>query len=192
MQKHITLFVAVLIHIGANAQTRADLQKSVSDFQKSHPSYGLSIGIVKADSTYYFQMGTGVTQETVFEIGSLTKTFTGLLLGIAVERKKIPADASIDKYLPVNVKLRPSLKNRVKMTDLASHQSGLPNFNDDQYIMELFKNDPEQPFRSVDSKYLYHVISNTDTLHNYGTYQYNNFAYGLLGQLLSNQAGVQY
>ena len=88
--------------------------------------------------------------------------------------------------------LRPGLRHRVKLTDLASHQSGLPNLSNDRYIQALFDRDPVQPFRFVSSAYLFHILGETAVLQAPGTYHYNNFAFSLLGTLLADKAGRPY
>lgn len=195
--KRIILIALLLLSISLQAQdTRAKLTKLINDFKAKYPSNGVSIGVIRDDSIYYFSVGnTGnipITEHTVFEIGSLTKPFTGLLLGLEIEKKHIDKNSFIDSYLPPGVHLRPGIRRKVKMTDLGSHQSGLPNFNDDQYIMALFKKDPEQPFRSASKAYLFQVLEKTDTLVNHGTYSYNNYAVALLGQLLAIRSHQTY
>lgn len=156
------------------------------------PDVGLVIGICINGQTNYYAFGTRTVNETapldsttLFEIGSATKTFTALLLAQAIEDKKIGKNDFIDSYLPKGFHLLPKLQHKIKLTYLASHQSGLPNLSNDTYFADLLQKDPKNPFRFVDSAYLYKVLTETSELHNYGKYQYNNYAFSLLGDVLA-------
>lgn len=128
-----------------------------------YPDLGLSIGVVRGTTVAYYALGNeqpttqsaAVDSTTLFEIGSITKTFTALLLALAQEKGELAAGAHLDACLPPGVQLRPALRHRVKLTAMASHQSGLPNLSNDRYIQALFDQDPAQPFHLVTRKYLY-------------------------------------
>lgn len=163
------------------------------------PDVGLVIGIYQNGNTNYYSFGTRTKNGTqlldstsIFEIGSATKTFTALLLAIEIQNRKIGRNDFIDKYLSKEIKLPGVLKNKVKLTDLASHQSGLPNLSNDKYFTELLAKDSRNPFRFVDKRYLYNVLEETDTLKNYGQYQYNNYAFSLLGNILESNTKIKY
>ena len=163
------------------------------------PDVGIVVGIYKDGITNYYSLGTRIRNGkelldslSIFEIGSATKTFTALLLANQISNKKIDEHDYIDKYLPNKIKLASALKHKVKLTDLASHQSGLPNLSNDKYFTELLNKDSRNPFRFVDKKYLINVLNETDTLHNYGLYQYNNYAFSLLGYILEKNNKIDY
>src|SRR5205823_12176701 len=105
-----------------------------------------------------------IDNNTLFEIGSVTKTFTGLLLAQQMVSGKMKQNAFIDNYLPAHFTLQPKLRHQIKLTDLASHQSGLPNLSNDDYIKDLFKQNPAQPFSLVSSDYIYQLLSSTKKL----------------------------
>jgi CubicO group peptidase (beta-lactamase class C family) len=164
-----------------------------------YPNLGLSIGVVRGSATAYYSLGnTQPTQgaridsTTLFEIGSITKTFTALLLAWEQEKGSLSSEAYLEAALPTNVRLRPGLRHRVKLTAMASHQSGLPNLSNDRYIQALFDQDPVQPFHLVTRDYLFKILRETDSLQAPGTYHYNNFAFSLLGALLAQRAGLSY
>ena len=199
--KKLLLLALLAYSVTAQAQdTRARLETLISGpegFKAKHPSAGFSIGVIRGDSVYYFATGSTpsglpINERTIFEIGSLTKPFTGLLLALEITKKHIGKNDFIDQWLPKDVRLQTSIRHKIKMTDLGSHQSGLPNFNDDQYIIDMFKKDPEQPFRNASKRYLFAVLQRTDSLKNHGSYAYSNYAFALLGQLLANSRHQSY
>jgi CubicO group peptidase (beta-lactamase class C family) len=170
-----------------------------SGIKTKHPDLGLVIGVCHQGHTAYYASGTRIrngkdllNKTSVFEIGSITKPFTALLLAEAIQDEKVRADDVIDQYIPKEVKLPAAIRNKIKLTDLASHQSGLPNLCEDSFFAELLKKDPRNPFQSVEKSYLYDVLEKTDSLKTYGKYEYNNYAYALLGDILERVRGQTY
>ncbi len=102
---------------------------------------GLSMAIIKGNDVI-FKKTYGVkrshshdpiTEKTVFQIASLTKAFTVLLLAKLVEEGVLKWDDPVIKYLP-EFKLRsPKLTQRITIRDLVSHRSGLPPFTGDTF-----------------------------------------------------------
>jgi D-alanyl-D-alanine-carboxypeptidase/D-alanyl-D-alanine-endopeptidase len=69
-----------------------------------------------------------VTSETVFEIGSITKVFTALLLADMARRGEMGLDDPVARHLPPDFRL-PELAGRpITLADLATHTSGLPSW----------------------------------------------------------------
>lgn len=200
MNKKLSLLLICLVSIcsfGQRYQKAVDaiVKKQLSKF----PETGLVIGIYKDSGTSYYSYGslsnenkTKPDSTTLFEIGSATKTFTAALLAQEIEKGNMGQFDFIDGYLPKDVVLNCYLKKKILLTDLASHQSGLPNLSSDTYFSDLMKKDPSNPFRFVDRDYLYTILRSTDSLSHFRQYQYNNYAFALLGDLLSRRSGIKY
>src|SRR5436190_19249773 len=104
------LSIGTLAHSQSTRDKLSQLVNGPEGFKSKYLSNGICIGIIQDDSTYYFSLGktaqgTALTENTVFEIASVTKTFTGLLLGLEIEKKHIGKDDLIDRYLPKGVQL---------------------------------------------------------------------------------------
>ena len=118
--KITTLLLSFYLLIDCNAQlidtpitdnplkTKIDslVQKCVVEIFNDKNIFGLSIGIYKNGKEFYYNYGSLEkdkhvlpTSATVYEIGSITKTFTGILLAQAFLDKKIKLDDDIRKYL---------------------------------------------------------------------------------------------
>ncbi len=69
--------------------------------------------------------GDRVDGDTVFEIGSVTKTFTVLLLLDAVQRGEVSLDDPVAKYLPAEVKLPTHNGKEITLLNLAAQDSGI-------------------------------------------------------------------
>lgn len=195
--KTLLLFTLLLfVSLASRAQVeKADINELL--FQQGgllyeHAEYGVSIGVIEGNKIFFISSGRRmgaklpVDNNTVFEVGPVTKTFTGLLLAQQIILGRIKQNSYIDAYLPPRFSLSARLRNKIKLTDLASYQSGLPNLINDSYIQDLLKQNPEQPYSGVSASYVYQLLSNTQKLNSYGSYEYNNYAYALLGLLLQN------
>lgn len=171
----------------------------VSVHTESFPEVGISIGIYNLSEENYYSYGKRnkegnlkIDNATIFEIGSATKTFTALLLAQEIANKKINQYDFIDSYLPEKIKLNCAVANKILITDLATHQSGLPNLSNDHYFSDLMEKDEANPFRFVDDNYLFNILKETSELVNYRQYQYNNYAFSLLGKLLESKTKIKF
>jgi CubicO group peptidase (beta-lactamase class C family) len=121
------------------------VKKIGNDFMQSPESVGLSVGIYDNGKTYYYNFGETEkgnkqlpTQNTVYEIGSITKTFASTVLAYAVLEQKVKLEDDIRKYLHGDY---PNLAYRgkpIRLIHLANLTSGLPNWLPDR--PELFAN----------------------------------------------------
>ncbi|MBO9200624.1 MULTISPECIES: serine hydrolase domain-containing protein [Niastella] len=125
---------------------------------------------------------------TMYEIGSVTKVFTTLLLADMVIKKQVNLDDPISKYLPASVKV-PVIKDRhITLQHLASHSVGWPRFPDN-----YDPKDPDYPWVDYTIEQLYDYVSRSNFDYAPGTwFQYSNVGYGLLGNILSTIAGKPY
>jgi CubicO group peptidase (beta-lactamase class C family) len=114
--------------------TKEDVDAVVLPFIENGTYAGMSVGLLDDRGSLLLHYGaanlsTGRTadDETVYEIGSVTKTFTGLLLADAGLRGEVTDTAPLALYLPSGTRV-PSFGNRsITLLDLATHTSGLPN-----------------------------------------------------------------
>src|SRR4051812_36324172 len=98
-----------------------------------HKSIGMVIGIVTPDGRRVVSHGSTsrsdghpVNGDTAFEIASVTKVFTSLLLADMVQGGEVALDDPVAAFLPAEVHL-PQRKGRsITLVDLATHTSGLP------------------------------------------------------------------
>jgi serine-type D-Ala-D-Ala carboxypeptidase/endopeptidase len=126
--------------------------------------------------------------DTVFEIGSITKVFTSLLLADMVERGEVKLDDPVSKYLPKTVKMPSRNGREITLLDISEQRSGLPR------MPSNFKPaDPANPFADYDTPKLYEFLSGYALTRDPGArYEYSNLAVGLLGHVLSLRSGIGY
>src|SRR5690606_28266813 len=99
--------------------------------RKGH-THALAIGVVhegKTSSYYYGETENGnkrlPDENTLFEIGSISKTFTATLLAYLAQTQQLSLDDPITHYLPDSIAANPDLQ-RITLKQLANHTSGLP------------------------------------------------------------------
>ncbi|RZM10907.1 MAG: class A beta-lactamase-related serine hydrolase, partial [Pedobacter sp.] len=110
------------------------------------------------------------------------------LLAQAVNAHKINLNDYIDDFLPKACVLHDGLKGKIKISDLASHQSGLPDVD----FAKLIALDPQQPMNGLTEKTLVGIVNDCTALKDYGKYRYSTIGYTLLGQILEKVYGEPY
>jgi serine-type D-Ala-D-Ala carboxypeptidase/endopeptidase len=131
--------------------------------------------------------GRPLDGDTVFEIGSITKVFTALLLAEMVTRGEVALDDPVAKYLPGNVKLPARNGNQISFLDLATYSSGLPRLPDG------ISDSSNNPYAAYTVDQLYAFLSNHTLRFDPGThYEYANLGFGLLGHVLALRANSSY
>jgi serine-type D-Ala-D-Ala carboxypeptidase/endopeptidase len=158
---------------------------------------GLIVGLLDADGTRRFvavgrSSGPGsrpIDSTTVFEIGSITKTFTGSLLAEMVARGEVRLEDPVAKYLPSDVRV-PSRNGRmITLLDLATHTSGLPGQPANLRPVAGEAN----PYADYSSKDLYQFLSGYQLARDPGTqYEYSNLGFALLGHAVARRMGISY
>jgi serine-type D-Ala-D-Ala carboxypeptidase/endopeptidase len=125
---------------------------------------------------------------TIFEIGSITKVFTSLVLADMVERGEVKLDDPVAKYLPDSVKVPGHRGRQITLRDLSMQVSGLPR------IPSNFKPaNPMNPYADYDAAKLYEFLSGYTLARDPGEkYEYSNLAVGLLGTALARRDGTTY
>ena len=126
--------------------------------------------------------------DTIFEIGSVSKVFTSLLLADMVNRKEVALDDPAAKYLPENVKMPERSGKSITLLDLSTHSSGLPPLPSN-----LKPKDPRNPYADYSVDDLYQFLSGYTLPRDPGSeFEYSNLGAGLLGHLLACRAGTDY
>jgi serine-type D-Ala-D-Ala carboxypeptidase/endopeptidase len=124
---------------------------------------------------------------TLFEIGSITKAFTGILLADMAERGEVRLDQPVRELLPDSVEV-PERVRPITLKDLATHSSGLPRMPDNFHPA-----DPANPYADYSTDQLYAFLNGHTLARDVGKeYEYSNVGVGLLGHALARRAGRTY
>ena len=122
---------------------------------------------------------------TVFEIGSVTKVFTALLLADMAERGEVALTDPVTKYLPASVKMLELDGRLITLIDLVTNTSGLPH-----RLESPAPADPANPYVDLTVSEIYSFLNSYRPRFQPGMhYEYSNFGFGLLGHVLALHAG---
>lgn len=126
-----------------------------------------------------------------WEIGSITKVFTALLLARLQHTGQLSFTDPVARYLPATLKL-PKNFEKITFENLATHQSGLPRLPSG---MKFFrKNAMADPYAIFDEAEVFRAIEATKlkSLPGVGRPRYSNYGFGLLGFALENVTNKAY
>lgn len=136
--------------------------------------------------------GPAVTPRTVFELGSVTKTFTALLLAELVAAGAVRYDDPLDAHLPPG--RRPTVRRGgpITLLHLATHTSGLPRLPPGLLagaVPHWYTN----PYAAFQDDQLVAALARTTVRHPPGSrLRYSNYGVALLGRVLAGVAGTDY
>ena len=179
--------------ISINAQFSEDFKASIHERVDNGYAPSIAVGVIDSIGVHFYNYGKtkiedgkNVDQETIYEIGSISKVFTSLLLAEMIAEGKMNLGDPIDKYLP-NVQV-PNYKGvKITLKHLATHHSGLPRLPNN---LDLGK-DPGNPYAYYDEKMLLEFLEKNKLIIEPGTkYGYSNLGAGLLGYILTKESGM--
>lgn len=125
---------------------------------------------------------------TVYEIGSITKVFTAVLLADMVERGEVALTDPVGKFLPEGVKVPERGGKQITLLDLVTHTSGLPRLP-----TNLQPKDVANPYADYTVADLYTFLNGYVLPRDIGAQaEYSNLGMGLLGHALALRAGKDY
>lgn len=146
--------------------------------------------LIKGQTTYAAAGNVGVPdvppERILFEIGSISKVFTGLVLAQAVVEGRVRLDTPIRELMDSTQKFTDSRVGDITLRQLATHTSGLPRLPED---LDLGAN-PLDPYAHYDRTRLNQTLSQ-QRLAGKPPFAnaYSNFGVGLLGDLLARLYG---
>ncbi|WP_321814140.1 MULTISPECIES: serine hydrolase domain-containing protein [unclassified Paraburkholderia] len=121
--------------------------------------------------------------DSIFEIGSISKTFTGLLLAQMAAQGEVELDEPVRRLLPLQAATTPA-SQEISLVDLSTHHSGLPRLPTNMHPAN-----PEDPYADYDAqKLLAFIDSHGLTKPDKPAFNYSNLGAGLLGYALAHRA----
>ena len=206
MKKIIGISVAVLAlllpsAVAQSAQSPSTPSDSeirailIDRIDTQHANVGIVVGIIGPTGRRVIAYGSMAKNDkrspdgsTVFEIGSVTKVFTSLLLADMAQHGEVALADPVAKYLPVGVKAPEYAGKQITLQDLATHTSGLP-----KNPSNMPEKDPANPFADYSLDQLYQFLTTYQLTREIGVqYEYSSLGSGLLGNALARRAGMSY
>jgi D-alanyl-D-alanine-carboxypeptidase/D-alanyl-D-alanine-endopeptidase len=167
-------------------------------------AFGLVVGTITKNKTEVFSFGKiskdnlqKPDENTVYEIGSITKVFTATLFSDMVIKKEVSLTDPIQKYLPEGVTAPKRGTDEITLLDLATHTSGFPvipqNFWPTSKGSIYDPNVAGEGWNSfTEEKFYDYLKSPNPAVSDKKQYVYSNFGMGLLGHLLAKKTNQTY
>lgn len=210
MRQIIPAVIFILCSFSTQAQVISDnplttkvdslVQSALSDFMQNNARVNVEAGVFANGQQYTYRYSNKAlpAPNTRYEIGSITKTFTGYLLAKAVIEKRVKLDDDIRFYLNGDY---PNLEYKghgIQMKHLISHVSGLPFMLPEHN--DLFQQPQDSiPFIVVRSQENYGTAAFLNDLHQVKLdtipgykFKYSNTGAQLLGIMLERIYGISY
>ena len=152
--------------------------------------HGLAVVVVSPGQTRWAGLGNSgegmaPTNTTMFEIGSITKLFTGLLLADAVDHGVVRLQDTVGSYLPT---LDGTAAGKATLEELATHTSGLPAYAD-EITGATYEGSGSSDVESITQADVIQQAAGL-TITQEGSYAYSNLGFALLGYALAKAEGA--
>lgn len=188
----IAIFILVATAFSAAGQTPNEKIKQRVEYGETP---GIAVGIFENGAIQYYSFGVAnletkeaVTPKTLFEIGSITKTFTCSMAAMLSLNQQINFADAAQKYLPAKMVMPERNGKVITVEHLATAHSGLPRMP-----LNFQPQDPSNPYIDYREAELTYFISNYDLTRDPGSeYEYSNLGMGLLGFLLTHLTEKSY
>ena len=196
----LLLFLCLILLSGCKKEDSPELQfnsfeEELEYLVEKYVGMGAAVGIIDKEQNlqeYYF--GTlsktntkAPDSHSIFEIGSITKTFTATLLAQMILDGKIDLEDELESLLPEGELTVPSFNGTIiTMEHLVTHSSGLPRRPQESGQPLPPGYNPYDPYAAYTSGYVYDYLSSyCNLLYEPGTrYSYSNTGMGLVGHVL--------
>ena len=194
----IFIFSLVVVTASLNAsaspwsqQIKAKLEQAVQKNFANKTQVGIVVGVVNGDETYVwgfgekaFAGGQKPDGDTLFEMGSITKTYTATLLALEVQRGRVRLGDKLKMYWQ---ELAGTDAGEITLEQLATHSSGLPRMPGN-----IDSADPMDPYKDYDEAKLFEYLRYfMQAAPGPYPYSYSNLGMGLLGYVLASKLNGQ-
>lgn len=183
----------VQLELSREARTAASFDRLIDSlglsYTKKPNTNALAIGVLNNNRTSSYFYGQVDSEDkrlpdefSVFEIGSITKTFTATLLTYLADEGLVDMEASVLNYLPDSLSSNASLTH-ITLKMLANHTSGLPRLPHN--LQKNMQENPENPYLGYHEEDLMDFLMAYQGTNTPGAaYDYSNLGFGLLGHIL--------
>jgi serine-type D-Ala-D-Ala carboxypeptidase/endopeptidase len=176
-----------------DAEIRKMLAERVDHLAGKEQGIGMVVGVIEPRGRRIVANGhfnkadtPAFDGDTVFEIGSITKLFTALLLADMVRKREVTLTDPVAKYLPTDVRIPERNGHPITFVDLATHTAALPFMPDELPAFD----DSTATYSARD---LYQFLANYKLKRDIGSeVEYSNIGYWLLGEALASRAGKNF
>lgn len=175
------------LQINETNNYRAKIDSLALTFKGDRDYVQMAIGIIDGDKIETFFIGDSVNANTLFEIGSITKTFTGITLARLHNAGVLNLQDSIDIFLPDSVQYQKKDFQPVRLWHLTTHTSGMP-----QIPLNLIFNvkDQTNPYKDYSPADMFDFLPSYSPDNFEKGINYSNYAVGMLGYCIANRESL--
>ncbi|WP_438989089.1 serine hydrolase domain-containing protein [Polaribacter sp.] len=200
ISKSVLLIASLIINTLCNAQEYKAVVDSIAKVHYAQTdNRGLAIGIIEKGQqvTYYFggkytSALKDIDSQTLFELGSVTKLYTGHILAKMEQKGLLNRSDLLADFLPKSISEGRSWAKQIRLVDLATHTSGLPAFDSTRDLQNIKGFDENDPFSLFNTSFMLQSLSEIDEVPNYGQILYSNYGIGLLTQAMTLRAKMPF
>lgn len=167
---------------------RPKLQDRIDDYLCLSPAQSLTIGIYK-DGTLYVLGDPEAENGLLYDIGSISKTFTAHLILKLCDERKLELDKTVDRYLPLKKGNYPTLYQ------LLTHTAGYHHITPAEVTVPallLHRYANKNPYESCSAKTVADCLSRRRGIKTVSRYGYSDFAYAVLASVAEQVAGTPF
>lgn len=191
----ILLLAATFSFCCAQPNLPSGVKENIEMRVKNGQNIGMVIGMVDEGGTSYYAFGVKslktnepVDENSVFEIGSISKTFTGILLANKVIKGEMKLEDPLQMYLPDGITAPTRNGESISLVHLSNHRSGLPRMP-----TNFTPSNVNNPYADYDEKLMFEFLTNYELTRDIGSiYEYSNYAAGLLGHVMAMNSDKTY
>ncbi|MEM8508607.1 MAG: serine hydrolase [Bacteroidota bacterium] len=205
MKKYtVSLLVLLTALVSCRCQNRQEIQhkgdlpievlQKVERLISQGATPSIAMALIDSSGTRFFNFGKTsfdgslVDENTIYEIGSISKVFTGIILAQQVLDGDIGLEDRINDLLPDSIAVPVVGDVEITIGNLTDHTSGLPRMP-----KNFAPANPNNPYADYTVKRMYEFIANYQPVRSVGSeYEYSNLAQGLLGHLLAVNQNTTY
>ncbi len=170
----------------------------VRNWLRTSYSAGMTIGVYTGGTATFYGYGETKAgngrlpdENSLYEIGSISKTFTALLLAKRYNAGVLNPDSCISLYLPDSLPRLAWKEKPITLTHLSNHSSGIPSLPLNFKVVPGYNNG--DPYRSYSREMLLHYLKSFTPYREPGkNFEYSNMGVAILGQVLELQSGKRY
>jgi CubicO group peptidase (beta-lactamase class C family) len=169
-----------------------EIARLIAERDAQRPGQGMVVGVLESGKTRIVAEGPAGAASfdgtSLFEIGSISKVFTAILLADMANKGEVALDDPAVTYLPAGHRMPERGGRQITLKDLSQHVSGLPRLPDNMPY-----GDPDDPYADYTEAQLLAFLDRYELTRDIGSQsEYSNFGVGLLGYLLGRAAGKDY
>ncbi len=197
MLKKLVALLLLVVCVQSVAQTpfTDEFKKNLKERVDGGTHPAIVVAYIDGDKIQYYSVGVKslktkepANEHTVFEIGSITKTFTGILLADKILKGEMKLDDPLQKYLPAGVTAPTRNGQVITLVTMSNHTSALARMPSN-----FAPKNPNNPYADYSEEQMYEFLKGYTLPRDIGSqYEYSNYAQGLLGNVLAKKSGVSY